>query len=289
MRHLIPISGKDSLATALVQTAYEPQHEYEYFVNVVNKELPPFYDWLDRVELELGKPIVRIGEDLEEVTRGEGFLPSSQKRFCTRLAKIEPMERYISGDPAIVYYGLRADEAERVGYKKNASTNIVPKYPLREYGLNLQAVWAICEAKGLLPPAMIFHEVVSRVEEIMGADFAIVDTLRPWHYNKLFSWRSRPFNCFDCFYGRQYEYIGLSIYYPDEFERACRIEETVGADDYTLRQGYSLRQLVARKDEVIEKRVNKVVKTLYKVAQFNIFDEEIDELMLTSCGLLCGK
>lgn len=288
MRHIIPISGKDSLATALVQTAYEPNLPYEYFVNIVSKELPPFYKWLDKAEKQLNKAIYRIGEDLAKITQNQGILPNSKTRFCTRLAKIKPMETWIGDSQAIIYYGLRADEQMRVGYQQSKE-NIIAKYPLREHGLNLPAVWAILEAKNILPPAFIFNEVVDGVKEKMGDDFEIANRLLPWHYNKLFSWRTRPFNCYDCFFMRQYEFIGLSIYYPNEFEKACIIEETTGAENYTLREGYTLRGLATRKNEVIEKRIKQIVSILYQVAQRNIFEELPDELESISCGLLCGK
>lgn len=287
MRHLIPISGKDSLCAALVQATHNPTIEYEYFVNIVRKELPPFYEWLEKAELELGKKIQRIESNLAEITEKQGILPNPRTRFCTRLAKIKPMENYIGDGNATIYYGLRADEINRAGYQDNE--RIIAKYPLREYGINLAAVWAILELKNLLPPQFIFNEVIENVKNKMGSDFAITNILKPWHYNKLFSWRTRPFNCYDCFFMRQYEFVGLSIYYPDEFEIACQIEETTGADDYTLRQGYTLRQLIKRKNEVIEKRSKQIINTLYKVAQMNIFEELPDELELTSCGLFCGK
>lgn len=288
MRHIIPISGKDSLATALVQTAYEPNHNYEYFVNIVSKELPPFYDWLALAENHLKVSIYRMGEDLGKVTEQQGILPNSKTRFCTRLAKIKPMEKWIGDNETIIYYGLRADEQMRVGYQQSKE-NITAKYPLREHGITLPAVWAILEAKNLLPPAFIFNEVVEGAKAQMGDDFTITEKLLPWHYNKLFSWRTRPFNCYDCFFMRQYEFIGLSIYYPEEFEKACIIEETTGADNYTLREGYTLRELAKRKDEVIEKRISRVVSVLYQLAQKNIFEELPDELETISCGLLCGK
>lgn len=287
MRHIIPISGKDSLTTALVQMAHEPNLPYEFFVNVVGKELPPFYDWLSAVELELGKPVYKIESDLATITHAQGILPSSKVRFCTRLAKIEPMEKWIGWDKAIIYYGLRADEESRGGYESNG--HIVAKYPLREHGIDLFGVWTILQAKKLLPPAFIFPQIIDGVREKMGIDFAITEMLYPWHYNQLFSGRSRQFNCFDCFYMRRYEWLYMYLHWPDQFWQAVEIEESTGASDFTLIKNHPLRLFVERVDELLEKRIEAVSKTLYKLAQLNIFEELPDELSLTSCGIFCGK
>ena len=64
MRHIIPISGKDSLATALVQTTRYPNLPYEFLFNDVGCELPETYAWLDAVERKTGWKINRVGKCL---------------------------------------------------------------------------------------------------------------------------------------------------------------------------------------------------------------------------------
>ena len=77
-RHIIPISGKDSLCTALVQIKINPDLNYEFVFNPTGAELPCVFDWLDKVELYLGKPIARVGKDLLEIIEDYNyFLPSS--------------------------------------------------------------------------------------------------------------------------------------------------------------------------------------------------------------------
>ena len=77
MRHIIPISGKDSLATAIVQREYRPELDYEYIFNQTSMELPEVYDWLDKASNYLGKPIIHCGRDLFEVIDEQGILPSN--------------------------------------------------------------------------------------------------------------------------------------------------------------------------------------------------------------------
>jgi hypothetical protein len=288
MLHIIPISGKDSLATALVQKAHHPNLDYIFFVNAVGKELPPFWDWIETAEAALGAKIEVIESNLAEITQAKGILPSPSVRFCTREAKIKPMEQWLADvDGAIIYYGLRADEESRQGYNDN--NRISARYPLREHGLDIWAVWTILESKGLLPPTFLFPEVENAVKEIMGGDFEVTKRLRPWHYAQLFGGRSRQFNCFDCFYMRRYEWAYMLLHWPDYFWRAVEIEETTGAEDYTLIKGYPLRRFQDTYQNVIHRRADSVASTLYKLAQLNVFEEMPEELGLTSCGMFCGK
>ena len=67
MRHIIPISGKDSLTTALVvmnDTHTLQKLDLEYIYNDTGAELPETYEWLSKVENQLGIKINRIGKDL---------------------------------------------------------------------------------------------------------------------------------------------------------------------------------------------------------------------------------
>lgn len=288
MRHIIPISGKDSLATALVQTTRDRSLEYEFLFNDTGAELPETYAWLDRVERETGFEIVRIGKNLEEIIVGYDVLPSHKMRYCTREAKIQPMETWIGKEEeAIVYYGLRADE-DRGGYVAR-NYAITPSYPLRDMGFDLHAVWQILEARDLLPPAFFWQTLYNAVCAMIGPEDSWGVTLQPWQRAILFSGRTRA-NCYFCFYQRQYEYVWLAETHPDIFDRACSLEEGHGGDGYMWRQDGSLKELVSRRDEIIDHRANAVSKMIVALTQTNLFGESGETLLAsTSCGLLCGK
>lgn len=289
MRHIVPISGKDSLATAIVQREYQPNLNYEYIFNKTGMELPEVYTWLDKASEYLGKPIIQCGRDLFEVIDDEGILPSSQQRFCTRLSKIRPMELWLEKSECIIYYGLRHDEPQRIGYQRQSKNySITPTYPLRDLRLGLPEVWKILEQRNLLPPSFIWQEVLEKVIASMGAYASIISTLAPWEYRDLFSWRKRQFNCYGCFYMSLYEFAGLSKFHPVEFENICIMEETAGANGYTLKQGWKMRSIPKHYDEIVAKRVKAICKTLYNYAQGKIF-QDLDELNIISCGLFCGK
>jgi hypothetical protein len=304
MRHLILVSGKDSLATAIVQKTRRPDIDYEYLFNDTYAELPEVNQWLGKASNYLGEPIQRVGKNLEDIIMEQGGLPGygGFGRFCTRMAKITPMEDHIgSGTQAFVYYGLRADELERTGYTQNDKFDITPVYPLREMGITLPLVWRILQDRDLLPPAFFWQKVYDRVVERLGPialDF--MANLEPWEFRVLFSWRSRP-NCFFCYNQRVYEWVGLYDHHPDFYWKAAWMEENVGKDNgkkqrvnmFTWRKDESLRELVNRADAVREDRVKAICKTIIRKAQGGLFEDEtgggIDELAITSCGLYCGK
>lgn len=284
MRHLIPISGKDSLATALVMSVHTPR-EYEFFYNDNGAELPETYAWLDKVAAAKGWVIQKVGSDLHGLIDHKGFLPSHQRRYCTSLSKIKPMETWIGKDDCTVYYGLRADE-DRTGYKATKK-NIKAQFPLKDLGIDIAGVWAICQAQGLLPPAFEWPALMQAVAA--KTDITDLSFLQPWERHILFSGRTRP-NCYFCFYQRQYEFMWLLDTHPELFKQAVKKEVETGAEGYTWQNGYTLDELANRRDEIIGKRADQVVKIIEARRQGELFTDFGKTLLsTTSCGLLCGK
>jgi 3'-phosphoadenosine 5'-phosphosulfate sulfotransferase (PAPS reductase)/FAD synthetase len=58
-----------------------------------------------------------------------GYLPSSNSRWCTKKLKLEPFEKFVGTDPVISYVGIRGDE-DREGYISRKS-NIQSIFPFR--------------------------------------------------------------------------------------------------------------------------------------------------------------
>ena len=222
-RHLLGLSGgKDSSALAVYMRDRVP--EMEYFFTDTGKELPETYEFLDRLEAFLGKPIVRLNMDLDPNTNRDfdhwltlygGLLPSSQVRWCTVNLKIRPFEKYVGEDKAYHYIAIRADE-DRVGYKppKTSSLrNIEPKYPFKEDGITKEDVYRILEENGLGLP-----------------DY--------------YKWRTRS-GCYFCFFQRKSEWVGLLEQHPDLFELAKEYEKfnPETGERFTWSQGESLEEL----------------------------------------------
>lgn len=292
MRHIIPISGKDSLATALVQTSLRPDLPYEFMFNPTGAELPDVFEWIRNVGKHFGKPVTFVGENLEAIIEEYNyFLPSSRARYCTRQAKIEPMEKWMGQDECIVYYGIRADE-KRTGYT-NASGRITPNYPLVEAGIGITGVYEIINAAGLKPPCFFWKSVYDMVCRIVGGEGVVKALLTEWQIDILFAGRSRA-NCFFCYNQRLYEWVWWSETHPALFAKAEGMEHLGGDKIYTWNRAKSLQTMKDESVKIKKSRVRAIVKIIQKMKQgvLSFPDDEInflDTLSLTSCGLFCGK
>ena len=187
-RHVLGISGgKDSTALAIYMRDRVPN--MEYFFCDTGAELKETYEYLDRVEVFLGKEVHRLNpeRDFDHWLQIFGnYLPSSRMRWCTRKLKIEPFEKFVGTDPVVSYVGIRADE-DREGYI-STKPNIKAVFPFREDGIRLNDVYRILEESGLGIP-------------------------------KYYEWRSRS-GCYFCFFQRKAEWAGLKERHPEDFERA---------------------------------------------------------------------
>jgi 3'-phosphoadenosine 5'-phosphosulfate sulfotransferase (PAPS reductase)/FAD synthetase len=238
-RHVCGISGgKDSSALAIHMRDRVPQ--MDYFFCDTGAELPETYDYLDKLEVILGKPIARLNSDRGfdhyfEVFRG--MLPSPQMRWCTREMKIKPLEDWLGDDPAVSYVAIRADEKNRKGYV-STKPNISAVFPFIEDDIDHAGVLRILDEAGVGLP-------------------------------EYYEWRTRS-GCYFCFFQRKAEWVGLAERHPELFEKAVAIENKVlidaGVDGeasytdhamegrlYTWSQGETLVELIRRKDQIMER------------------------------------
>ncbi len=192
-RHILMLSGgKDSTALAIYMRDRVPDMEYVFCDT--DKELPETYEYLDKIEFFLGKKIVRLRDD-----RGfdhwlqvyGGYLPSSQMRWCTRMLKIKPFEKYVDGDEVMMYVGIRADE-DRTAYV-STKPNIKTVMPFKEDGLMIDDVQRILDESGIGLPSY-------------------------------YEWRTRS-GCYFCFFQRRVEWVGLLERHPDYFQKAKEYEK----------------------------------------------------------------
>lgn len=221
VRHVLGISGgKDSAALAIYMRDKIPN--MEYFFTDTGAELPEVYDFLDRLEAYLGKPISRLipERDFDHVLHSSynGFLPSPNTRWCTRELKIEPFERWVGDDHAISYIAIRADE-QRDGYR-STKANITAVFPFKDAGLTITDIQRILDVSGVGLP-------------------------------EYYKWRSRS-GCYFCFFQRKNEWVGLAEHHPDLFEKAKSYEkiDSETGERFTWSQGESLSELVARAEDI---------------------------------------
>jgi 3'-phosphoadenosine 5'-phosphosulfate sulfotransferase (PAPS reductase)/FAD synthetase len=232
-RHILGVSGgRDSAALAVWMRENRPEVDLKYFFTDTGKELPEVYDFLDRLEGFLGKPIVRLNpdRDFDFWLREYGnFLPSPRTRWCTRQLKLRPLEQWLQDDLAaghIVhsYVAIRADEPSREGYQ-SSNTNMRVHLPLREAGIDRRGVIELLEGAGVGEPAY-------------------------------YQWRSRS-GCTFCFFQQKIEWVRLLREHPDAFADAANYEKTAKAhgSPFTWSQGESLDDL-AQPDRVDQIQVD---------------------------------
>ena len=277
IRHICGISGgKDSSALAVYLR--DKISEMEYFFCDTGAELPETYEYLTRLEVVLGKPIVRLNaqrgfDHWFEVFRGA--LPSPQMRWCTKNMKIKPIENWIGETPAISYVAIRADEPNRKGHISK-KPNIQTRFPFVEDGIEHDGVMQILTDIGIGLPAY-------------------------------YEWRTRS-GCYFCFYQRKTEWIGLADRHPDLFERAVAIERKVLCDagingdadfgnqamrsrQYTWSKGETLLELLSRRSEILERHkatMSRASKARANVPLIEVLSEALDEDDDTSPCTICA-
>ena len=218
-RHILGLSGgKDSAALAIYLKDQGRDDQIEYFFCDTGAELREVYDYLDRLEDYLDKPIERLssGRDFDHhLKRFNGFLPAPHARWCTRVMKLEPLEAFVGDDPCVSYIGIRADE-QRQGYISHKP--------------NIKAVYPFIEDE------IVRDDVFRILEESVGV---------PEYYK----WRSRS-GCYFCFFQRKDEWIGLAENHPDLFKRAEAYEKVDASTGraFTWVQGATLREVLAERD-----------------------------------------
>lgn len=256
LRHILSLSGgKDSTALAIHMRDRVP--EMEYIFCDTGEELPETYEYLDRLEAYLGKPIVRLNPDRPfshylELYRG--VLPDSRTRWCTRMLKIKPFERYVGDAEAISYIAIRADETHRKGYI-STKPNLHAVYPFIEDGLIKRDVFKLLEDSGLGIP-------------------------------EYYEWRSRS-GCYFCFYQQRREWVGLLERHPDLYEKAKAFEkfDEVTGRRFTWSMKESLDEL-AEPERVEQIKASQLrSKERDSAALLDLLDEPDDDTACMVCHL----
>ena len=275
-RNVCGISGgKDSSALAVYLRDKVP--DMEYFFCDTGAELPETYAYLAKLEVVLGKKIVKLNS-----TRGfdhyfevyRGTLPSPQMRWCTGVLKIKPLEDWIGEDDVISYVAIRADEKSRTGYV-STKPNIKTVFPFIDDDIDHTGVIKILEDAGINLP-----------------DY--------------YEWRTRS-GCYFCFFQRKAEWVGLADRHPDLFKRAVAIEQKILKDagvsgdadfkssgmkgrQYTWSEGETLTELIGRRDEIMERHKEKLEKTKAKrknLALVDVLSDVLDDEDETSPCTMC--
>jgi len=256
--------GKDSAALAIYMRDQVP--EMEYFFCDTGKELPETYEFLQRLEVVLGKPVERLNADRDFdhwLFVFQGALPSPQMRWCTKNLKIKPLEAWLGDSHAYSYIAIRFDE-DREGYISH-KPNIKAVFPFKEDRIDKAGVIRILEDAGIGLPAY-------------------------------YEWRTRS-GCYFCFFQRKYEWVRLAEEHPDLFAKAVEYEDKVNYEatamqgrQFTWSQGETLRELLNRRDEIRHQHNQSVSRELQRrpnQALVDILAEVLDDEDDTKPCLMC--
>lgn len=149
--HIVALSGgKDSTAMALRLVEVEPR-DYEFVCTPTGNELPEMIAHWVKLGKLLGKPLKPLltGVSLGSLIEKQQALPNWRMRWCTRILKIEPFLAYAATvAPAVIYVGIRADEAESregVEYEQR-------RFPLVEWGWDKAKVLSYLAERGVEIP-----------------------------------------------------------------------------------------------------------------------------------------
>lgn len=154
MKHIVALSGgKDSTAMAVRLAQVEPR-KYEYVCTPTGNELPEMLIHWRKLEDKLGCPILRLPtETLTNLVIVQNALPNHRMRWCTRMLKIEPFEKYILANrPCTIYVGLRADEPDREGVDYSVHERVTNRFVLREWGWDKVAVIDFLQDEEIIIP-----------------------------------------------------------------------------------------------------------------------------------------
>ncbi len=254
-RHVLGLSGgKDSAALAIyLKTQYPAIHErIEYFFTDTGAELEEVYDFLDKLEAYLGKEIVRLSSEkpFEHWLKVHNdYLPSPRQRWCTRVMKIKPFERFVGDDKVVSYIGIRADE-NREGYL-STKDNIHAVFPFIDDGL-------------------VRSDIFQLLEDTVGI---------PAYYQ----WRSRS-GCYFCFFQRQDEWLGLSRRHPTLFQKAVDIERLSG-QGYTWVTGMTLEEVVKHAAKKGVQKISQNNRARWQEVLLESDDDEPEDQACIICSL----
>jgi len=209
MNYFVSVSGGlDSTALSIICSK---DKKWKYIFADTGDEFPQVYDHLDKMESVLGIKIIRVknGLTLGEYEAENKFFPSPRARFCTRMFKIEPIQKHCRGyKPYKMAIGIRADENRKGGLAKECI------YPLRDFGIRKCDVVTLCQSKDLVPQY-------------------------PWYMSRG--------GCYSCFFKSKNELLGLAKYEPELFVQLVEREETVNRGFDRRKKYYSMFENLYRR------------------------------------------
>lgn len=263
--HILSLSGgKDSTALAFFMKENMPEifENTELVFCDTECELPETYDYLNKIEVFLGKKITRIKPEksFEHLMTIYGYLPSVHQRWCTVEMKTKVFRKYVydlfqkNWEGVVnMYIGIRADEEERTLSSKNNDSIIKAIYPFVENQQRRKDIENILEKFGI-------------------------------GYPDYYKWRRRS-GCYFCMYQSKNDWLNLYENHKDLFFKAMEYEKKVENTERKSRFGWNcdmaLEDMIKpenmqkiRNDykNLVEKKAQKLLKEKKDKNFFGILD-----------------
>ncbi len=213
--HILSLSGgKDSTALAFFIKDNMPEvfEQMELVFCDTGLELDEVYDYLNKIEIFLGKKITRIKphKSFDDYLLSFKILPSPFRRWCTILLKTQPFRNYVltkigdETEKAVIklYIGITFDEKERALGAKFENV-IQEQFPFIEHRITAKDGVDILNKAGIGLP-----------------DF--------------YQWKSRS-GCYLCFYQSKLTWVRLYERHPDLYKKAMNYEH---AGNDLIRDGW---------------------------------------------------
>lgn len=157
MQHIVQFSGgKDSTAMLLMMLEKGMQIDEIIFCDT-GKEFPEMYEHIKKVEQYIGRKITILKAEKsfdywqKDHIKTKGKNKGSKGfgwarpfvRWCTRVLKIQPTERYLKGKEYVQYIGIAYDEPKR---HERIPPNTV--HPLFDWGITEAEALQYCYDRG---------------------------------------------------------------------------------------------------------------------------------------------
>lgn len=175
-------------------TGFEHAALYEH-IRTVEGKLKEFHPGFELIRVKGDVPIngERVDSLYEYILKSK-YYPSSMGRYCTRMFKIEPIDKFLAdAGECELMIGLNADEGDRIGNHGNMK-NIKYSYPLLKNGVNRDSCIKILKKLDLYPDYPVYM--------------------------------SRG-GCVGCFFKSKKEFKAMAALNPQEFDNVMWLEEAI--------------------------------------------------------------
>lgn len=162
--HIIPVSGgSDSKCMALILSALFPQVRFVFAFTDTKAEEDASYQEFAQIGEWVGHNVIQIAPEkglFDLIDSYNGFLPSGQARYCTRILKLKALDNWLESkfkglvDKVNLYIGIRADEDRFTTLSEDGRNEnwVNPKYPYLALDMGRSQVYGLLAATAGISP-----------------------------------------------------------------------------------------------------------------------------------------